>query len=67
MDFLCAMGNKGGKSGSLSEPNMERSQTSKKRVEWLDDISIRRAECIEATVTKEEQPSPLLKSIHGQV
>ena len=66
MDFLCAMGNKGGKSGSLSEPNME-SQTSKKRVEWLDDISIRMAECIEATATKEEQPSPLLKSIHGQV
>ena len=28
----------------------------KKRVEWLDDISIRRAECIEATATKEEQP-----------
>ena len=55
MDFLCAMGNKGGKSGSLSEPNME-SQTSKKRVEWLDDISIRVAECIEATATKEEQP-----------
>ena len=31
MDFLCAMGNKGGKSGSLSEPNMERSQTCKKK------------------------------------
>ena len=57
MDFLCAMGNKGGKSGSLSEPNMERSQTcrKKKRVEWLDDISIRMATvlCIEATATKE--------------
>ena len=31
MDFLCAMGNKGGKSGSLSEPNMERRQTCKKK------------------------------------
>ena len=56
MDFLCAMGNKGGKSGSLSEPNMERSKSCKEnRVEVLDDISIRMATvlCIEATATKE--------------
>ena len=64
MDFLCAMGNKGGKSGSLSEPNMERSQTSKKE---LNGLMIYQSEELNALKQLQQKRNNLLKSIHGQV